>query len=140
MVSVKMSLVLGLNADLAESYAKEVEGASVDIVGGDHMVAGLADIETREEVGGLAGGGQHCTHSPLERRDLGGDHVVGGILQPGIEITRLLEVEKTAHLVAGLVFERGTLYDWDLTGFSLPGGISGLDTKRPDMRLVTHFP
>ena len=104
------------------------------------MVTGFADIEACEEIGGLPGGGQHCAHSPFECGYLGRNLVIGGILESGIEITGFLEVEKTAHLVAGFILERGTLYDWDLTGFSLPGGISGLDTERPDMRLVTHFP
>ena len=129
-----------VDTHLAESHAKEVEGAPVDIVGGDHVVTGLADIEACEEIGGLPGGGQHRAHSTFEGGYLGCNLVIGGILESGIEITGFLEVEKAAHLVAGFVFERGTLYDGDLTGFSLPGGISGLDTKRPDMRLVTHFP
>ena len=127
-------------AHLAEGHAEEIESASVDIVGGYHVVAGLADVEAGEEIGGLAGRCQHGAHSPFERGNLGRYLVVGGILEPCIEISCFLEVEEAAHLVACLVLERGALDEGNLAGFSLSGGVSGLDAERPDMRLVTHFP
>ena len=96
-----------VDAQLLQRHAKEVVGATIDFVGGDEMVACLTDIEDRIEVGSLSAGGQHSPYSTLERGNLRSHSVVGRILQTGIEIALLLQVEELRHLVGVVVFEGG---------------------------------
>ena len=94
-----------LDAELAQSHGEEVVGASVDFGRGDEVVAGAADVQNREEVGRLAGRSQHRSDSALQFGYLGGHAVVGGVLEPRVEISVLLEVEEHGHLLAGVVLE-----------------------------------
>ena len=50
------------------------------------MASRLADVENGEKGGGLAGGGQDSAHPALQIGDAGGYGVVGGVLQPGVEV------------------------------------------------------
>ena len=43
-----------VDAHFLERYGKEVEGAAIDAVGGDKVVASIADVEHCEEVGSLS--------------------------------------------------------------------------------------
>ena len=93
------------------------------------MVSGGADVKAGEKVRRLARGSQHSGHTTLQGSYLGRDHVVGGILQSGVEITAVLKVEKTTHLVRSLVFESCALHDGNLPGVALPGVVTSLDTQ-----------
>ena len=97
------------------------------VVRGDQVVAGFADIEAGEEVRGLARGGEHSAYSPFERSYARGDMVICRVLESGIEVSVLLEVEEPAHLVACLVFERCALNDRHLPRLALAGIIARLD-------------
>ena len=91
------------------------------------MVAAAGDVEHGEEVGRLAGGGEHSRRTALQRGDLCRHVVAGGILEPGIEIPTGLQIKQLAHILAGVVFEGGALNDGDLPGLSVPWGIAALD-------------
>ena len=82
------------------------------------MPSGFADIHAGEKVGGLSGGGQHGCDSAFEGCNAGGYVVVGGVLEAGVEVAAVFEVEEASHLVAGLVLESGALDDWDLARFA----------------------
>ena len=100
------------------------------------MVAGLADVQAGEEIGGLARRSQHRPHSAFQVGDFRGYMVVGGILEAGIEITAFFEVEQAAHLVGSLIFEGGTLDDRNLSGFSLSGLVARVHAARADALLA----
>ena len=128
-----------LDAHLREGDAEEVVGAAVDRRGGDHVVAGLADVEAGEEVGRLAGGGQHPRHAAFERRQTRRYPVVGRVLEASVEVAGRFEVEEAAHLVGGGVFEGRTLDDRHLPRFAVGGLIAGLDAEGGGVKLLFHF-
>ncbi len=93
------------------------------------MVAAGGNVEDRVEVGRLAGRGQHAGGAALHRRDFGGDIVVGGVLEAGVEVAGGLEVKELAHLLAGGVGEGGRLDDRDLAGLARLRGITGMEGR-----------
>ena len=108
-----------LYAQLLHRYAKEVVRTAIDAIAGDKVIASLADIEDSIEVGSLTAGGQHSAHTTFQCCNLLGYSIVGGIGQTGIEVTAVLQVEQTGHLLAGIVFECCTLIDGQLLRFAL---------------------
>ena len=102
------------------------------------MVAAGGDVEQREEVGRLTGGGEHGGGAALQRGDLRGHEVVGGVLEPGVEIAAGLQIEELAHVLAGGVFERGGLDDGDLARLAVSGGVAALHAYGSDA-LSVHF-
>ena len=96
-----------VDAQLLQRHAEKVVRATIDFIRGNKMVASLTDIEDGIEVGSLSAAGQHSPHATLQRGNLGGDGVVGGILQTGIEVALLLQVEELRHLVGIVVFKGG---------------------------------
>ena len=111
---------------------EEVIGAAVDRGGSHHMVAAAGDVENREEIGRLAGGGQHGRRAALQLGDLGRHAVVGGVLQAGVEIAAGLQIEELAHVLGGVVFEGRALHDGDLPGLSVFRRVAALDTNGVD--------
>ena len=93
------------------------------------MVAGLADVEDGVEVGSLARRGEHGAHAPLQCADFLGHGIVGGILQSGIEVALLLQVEEQCHLVAVLIFEGGALNNGEFDGFAVFRLIARVDAE-----------
>ena len=128
-----------LDAHLREGDAEEIVGATVDRGGGNHVVAGLADVEAGEEVGRLAGGGQHPRHAAFERSQTRRHPVVGRVLEAGVEVAGRFEVEEAAHLVGGGVFEGRTLDDRHLPGFAVGGLVAGLDAEGRGVKLLFHL-
>ena len=116
------------DAHLLHGDGDEVEGAAVDGAGRHDVVARLAEIKQREEVGGLTAAGQHRGRAALQLADLLGHQVAGGVLQTGIEIAVGLQVEQLAHILAGGVFEGGGLDDGDLAGLAVAGRVTALHT------------
>ena len=125
------------NAHLGHGDGDQVEGASIDGGRGDDVVPAGADVEQGEEVGRLAGGGEHGGGAALQLTDLGGHVVVGGVLEAGVEIAAGLQVKELAHVLGGCVLEGGGLDDGDLTGFPIAGGVASLDTFRFDA-VIAH--
>ena len=116
----------GGNAHLLHGDGDEVEGAAVDGAGRHDVVACLAEIEQRKEVGGLTAGRQHGGGAAFQLADLFRHHIAGGVLQAGVEVAVGLEVEQPAHVLAGSVLERSGLDDGDLAGFAVAGGVAAL--------------
>ena len=75
------------------------------------MVARLADVEQRIEVGSLSARCQHGSHAAFECRNLLGYGVVGRVLQPCIEVSFLLQVEEVCHLFGVVILESRALDD-----------------------------
>ena len=115
-----------LNAHLCHGDGEEVEGAAVNGAAGDHMVAAVGNVENGVEVGGLTGGGQHGSRAAFQLGQLGGHIIVGGILQAGIEIAGGFQIEELAHILTGGVLEGSRLYDGDLAGLAVAGGVAAL--------------
>ena len=102
------------------------------------MVPAGADVEQREEVGRLAGRGEHSGGAALQLADLGGHIVVGGVLEAGVEVAVGLQVKELTHVLAGGVFERGGLDDGDLARLAVSGGVAALHAYGSDA-LSVHF-
>ena len=117
----------GLNAHFGHGDGDEVEGAAINGGRGDDVVAAGGDVEQGEEVGRLAGGGQHSRRAALQRGDFRRHIVAGGVLETGVKIAVGLQVEKFAHILGGGVLKGGGLHNGNLTGFAAAGGIASLD-------------
>ena len=95
---------------------------------GDHMVSIFTDIEDGIIVGCLPGRGQHRRCAAFELTDFLCHKVIRRILQPGIEISAVLQIKEPAHLVACIVFECRALINRQHPGFSFLWLPAGLDT------------
>ena len=100
------------------------------------MVAAVGNVEDGVEVGRLAGGGEHGRSAPFHVADLGRHMVVGGVLQPGIEVAAGLQVKKSAHILAGGILKGGGLDDGDLAGFSISRSVATLYAFSVDLILA----
>ena len=122
-----------LQAHAAHGVGEQVVGAAVDGGACHHVVSRAGDVEDGEEVRRLAGARQHGGGTALEFGDLCGHVVVRWVLQAGVEVTRLLEIEQAAHMLGGVVLPRGGLVDRHLAGLSVPGTVAALHAGRSDM-------
>ena len=127
------------DAQLLHRHAEEVERAAVDGVAGDEVVARLADVEHGVEVGRLPRGGQDGPHAPFQPCDFVGHGVAGGVLQAGIEIARVFQVEEPGHLVAVVVFEGGALVDGEHARLAVLRGPSALHADGFPSHFLFHF-
>ena len=116
-----------LNTHALHGDGEEVERAAVDGGRGDNVVSGGAEVEGGEEVCSLTGGGQNSGGAALQRRDLGGHCVVGGVGKAGIEVAALLQIEQRTHAGGGIIFKCGALNDGDHAGLAVLGGVTGLN-------------
>ena len=83
------------------------------------MISCLTDIKNGIEVGSLAAGSQHSGYTTFKGSDFGGNSVIRWILQAGIKVTTVFQVEQAGHLLAGIVFESCTLIDGQYAWFAL---------------------
>ena len=97
------------NAQFFHGYGKQIECTSVNGRRADKMVAGFTDVEHCIEVGSLTGRSQHGTYSSFEGCNLGCYGIIGRILQAGIEIAAVFQIEQAGHLFAGVIFKGCTL-------------------------------
>ena len=119
----------GFQAHLLHGHREQVKAAAVDGRGCHDVVTAACDVEHRQEIGSLTGGGQHGSGAALQSADLGRHSVTGGIGQPGVEIAVGLQVEELAHILGGCIFKGRALNDRDLPGLTVPGGITSLNTQ-----------
>ena len=117
-------------AELLQRGTQQVERAAVDVVGGDDVVSRPADIQAGHQIGRLSGRGEDGAYTAFQVADLGGHAVTGGILEPGIEVAAVFQVEQAGHLLGGVVFERRALDDGELPGFSFSGMVTCVDAAR----------
>ena len=87
------------------------------------MVSGFCDIDTRKEIGGLSGGGEDGPHTAFQIADLRGCGIYRRVLQPGVEVAAVFQVEEAGHLVGCFIFESGALDNGELPGFAFLGGV-----------------
>ena len=110
-----------LDAELLQRDAKEVVGATIDLVRGDEVVASLTDVEDGIEVGSLTRRCKHGSDTTLEGSNLLSHRVVGGVGQTGIEVSFLLQIEEVGHLLRVVILERGALVDGEHARFTILG-------------------
>ena len=128
----------GFQTHLLHGHGEQVEAAAVDGGTGHDVVAAASDVEHGHEGGSLAGAGEHGSGAALQGADLGRHGVAGGVLQTGVEIAAGLQVKELAHILGGIVLERGTLNDGDLAGLAVAGGIARLDAQGFCAKLGIH--
>ena len=126
-----------LHAHFCHRDGNEVERTAVDAGRRNNMITVRGDVEQRKKVCRLPGSRQHCRRAALERADLRRHHVAGRVLQARVEIPLSLEVKELSHGLAGVVFERGRLDDWNLARLARPRGIARLNAVGLDV--VFHF-
>ena len=102
------------------------------------MVTCLTDVEHCIEIGSLPRGGKHSPYSTLECGNLPGHRVIGGVLETGIEIPLLLEVEEQCHLVTVLIFECCTLHYRQFNRFTVFRLIARMKAKRAGFKIFCH--
>ena len=107
------------DAQFLHCHAEQVERSTVDRGRADHMIAGLADVEYGIEIGCLSGRCQHGAYATFQNGDLGCDSIVCRVLQAGIEISALFQVEEFGHLFTGVILECRALIDGQDARFSL---------------------
>ena len=115
------------NPHLLHGIDDQVEGSSVNRGGKHHVISRLTDIEHRVVICRLTGRSQHGCNAALQLADLLCHAVVGRILQPGIEIAFLLQIEQSAHLLGRLVFKGRALINGKyarLPVLRLPAGLN----------------
>ena len=110
-------------------YGKKVICTAVNFRAGNDVIAAVCNIENAVEVCRLPGRGEHCGGAAFELTDLCRDIVVGRVLQTGVKISARFQIEKFAHILAGIVFERGALYDGNLSRFSVFRLIAALNAN-----------
>ena len=90
------------------------------------MVAAGGDIEHAVKCSCLAGGCQHPGGTAFKRGNAGGHHIIGGVLKPCVEIAAVLQIEQSAHGLAGGILEGCALDNGNLTGFTVSRFITGM--------------
>ena len=128
-----------LNAQLLQRHAEEIVGATINLVGGNEVVAGLADVEHGIEVGSLTRRGQHSPYPTLKGGNLRGNGIVRRILQAGVEVPLLLQVEEHGHLFRVIILERGTLDNRQLYRFAVLGLVPCMNTERAFAQFLFHI-
>ena len=98
--------------------------------GTDDMVPCSGYIHHRIKAGSLTGGCQHGRRSPFQVTDLCRYSIICRVLEPGIKITGLLQIEQTSHLLTARVPKCGTLVNWQNPRFPIARLVSGLDAFR----------
>ena len=116
-----------LDAQLLECHAEEVERAAINGVGCYEVVASLTDIEDGIEVCSLSAARQHSSDTTFQGSNLLCNSVVRGICKTSIEVSGVLEVEQTSHLVACLIAESCALINGKLLRFAFLGLPSAVD-------------
>ena len=128
----------GVDAHALHGDTQQIEAAAVDGGAGHDMIAAGSDIKQSKKGGSLAGAGEHGGSAALQSRDLGGDHVTGGVLQTGVEIALSLQIKELAHILGGGIFEGGALVNGDLPGLAVFRAVAGLDAQGFGTQFLVH--
>ena len=113
-----------LDAQLFQGIGEEVDGAAVDGGGGNEAVAGLKDIQQREQRSRLTGGGTHSADAALQHVYLLLHSHNGGVLEAGVDKALGGVVEDGCHVVGGVIDVGGALDYGDYSGLGILGGIA----------------
>ena len=101
----------GLNPHFGQRVMEEVIGAAIEAGGRDDLVAGAGDIQNRQSLRRLAGGGDQGRHSTLEGGDALLQHVPGGIHNARIDIAEFLQCKQIGSVRGVLEDKRRGLID-----------------------------
>ena len=102
------------------------------------MIACLANVEYGIKIGCLPAGSQHSSYTSFECSNLGSYGIVGRVLQAGVEITTILKIKQTGHLLTGFIFESSTLIDGQHTRLPFFRSPSCLYTQGFGFELFCH--
>ena len=128
----------GFQTHFLHGDGEKVEAAAIDGGAGNNVVTAAGNVEHRHKICRLSGTGEHGGSAALQSADFGGDGVTGGVCQTGIEIALGFQIKKLSHILGGVIFERGTLDDGDLTRFAVFGRITGLNAQCFGTQLGIH--
>ena len=103
------------------------------------MVTCLTDVENSIEISSLTTGGQHGTNTAFEGCNLGGNSVIGRVLQTCVEIAFLFQVEEVSHLLCVVILESGTLDDRQYTRIAVLRLPSCLYAERSGFHFLSHI-
>ena len=100
-----------LDAELGHAVLEQREGAAVERVGGEDLVAAHDARPKRGGDGAHAGGRAERGLAALEGRDLLLNGVDGGVGKPGVDVARLLSGKASAALLDGIELKGRGLID-----------------------------
>ena len=113
----------GGDAVTRQGVTQQVEGATVDVLGGDDVIAGLGDVAHRVFDRGCAGcDGQACG-AAFEGCDAVFEHTLGGVGQAAVDVARVRQSEAGLGVVEVVEDVGGGLVDRHRAGV---GGRVGL--------------
>ena len=102
------------------------------------MIARLANVKDSVEVGRLSTCRKHGRHTTFQRSYFSSNSIVCWVLQASIKVATLLQVEKSGHLLAGIIFECCTLIDGQHTRLTFFRRPSRLNTQGFRIEFLTH--
>ncbi|MPM23180.1 hypothetical protein SDC9_69644 [bioreactor metagenome] len=85
------------------------------------MIARLTNVKDSVEVGRLSACRKHGCYTTFQRSYFSSNSIVCWVLQASIKVATLLQVEKSGHLFAGVIFECRTLIDGQHTRLTFLG-------------------
>ena len=118
----------GGDAVARQGVAQQVEGAAVDVLGGDDMIAGLGDVAHGVFDGGGAGSDGQTGGATFKGGDAVLEDALGGVGQTAVDVARVSEAETGLGVVEVVEDVAGGGVDRDRAGV---GGRVGL--------LLTHM-
>ena len=127
-----------IDAEFLHRHSEQVERTSINSGRTNEVISCLADIKNGIEVGCLTAGSQHSGYTTFKSGDFGGNGVIRWILQAGIKVTTVFQIEQAGHLLAGIVFESCTLIDGQYAWFAFFRRPSSLYTQGFRFELFCH--
>src|SRR5690606_15410360 len=100
-----------LPAEIAECVAELVDGAAIELAGGNEVLTRAHQRMEDEHLRGMAGGSGQCGGAALERRQLLLQHGLGRIHDPGVDVAESLQPEQRGGVIGALEDEGGGLVD-----------------------------
>ena len=119
--------VADLNSHPRHGDRQQIDGAAIDIVHGNQVLPGRADVEHRQQVRRLAGGNQHGTHAALQIRELFLHCRQGGIGDAGIHMSLRLQVKQLPKGIGIVILVGRALVNGQGAGFGIAGLVAGLN-------------
>ena len=113
----------GGDAVTRQGVTQQVEGATVDVLGGDDVIAGLGDVAHRVFHGGCTGGDGKACGTTFKSGDTVFEHALGRVGQTAVDVARVGKAESGLSVIEVVEDVGGGLVDRHGAGI---GGRVGL--------------
>ncbi len=113
-----------LDAEAREGIVELVVGAAVQAAAADDMVAGAAQGQHDQGLGGMPGTGRQRAHAAFQVGQALLEHVGGGVHDAGVDVAQLFQGEQVGGMFGVLELVAGGLVDRH--GTAAGGGVGHL--------------